>query len=172
MMTADLNIKQKRFCDEYLKDFNGKQSAIRAKYSKKTAEVQASRLLSNVNVQKYIAERMKKIQDKLEITQEMIMEELAIIGFSRVTDYLSVENTTVKRKVRGKMKSIIIPLVSIFPTAEMKKEKIPAIAGIKQAKEGIELKLHDKVKALELMGKHRGMFKEMPQPIELNVTIE
>ena len=46
-MTQELNPKQQRFVDEYLIDLNGKQAAIRAGYSEKTAEVQASRLLSN-----------------------------------------------------------------------------------------------------------------------------
>lgn len=57
-----LTAKQKRFADEYLIDTNGKQAAIRAGYSEKTANEQASRLLTNVNVKSYIDERMKEIE--------------------------------------------------------------------------------------------------------------
>ncbi|HAL7886072.1 TPA: terminase small subunit, partial [Escherichia coli] len=51
-----LTPKQELFCREYLKDLNGTQAAIRAGYSEKTANEQASRLLANVNVQKFVAE--------------------------------------------------------------------------------------------------------------------
>lgn len=49
-----LNEKQKKFCREYIKDFNATQSAIRAGYSQKTARPIGSRLLTYVAVQKYI----------------------------------------------------------------------------------------------------------------------
>jgi phage terminase small subunit len=51
-----LSAKQELFCQEYIKDLNGKQSAIRAKYSPNTAEVQACRLLKNVKVHLRLAE--------------------------------------------------------------------------------------------------------------------
>ena len=50
----NLTPKQISFCQEYLKDFNGTQAAIRAGYSKKTANEQASRLLANVNISNYL----------------------------------------------------------------------------------------------------------------------
>lgn len=73
--------KQKRFCDEYLIDFNGTQAAIRAGYSKKTANEQASRLLTNVNIQEYIKCSQQKTATKLEVTRERIIEEYAKIAF-------------------------------------------------------------------------------------------
>lgn len=48
--------KQKRFCVEYLVDLNGTQAAIRAGYSKKTANRIASQLLSKLDIKSYIAE--------------------------------------------------------------------------------------------------------------------
>jgi phage terminase small subunit len=71
---ADLNEKQMRFVDEYLIDLNGKQAAIRCGYSEKTAEVQASRLLSNVKVAEYIDIRMNERSKRTEITQDMVLE--------------------------------------------------------------------------------------------------
>lgn len=171
-MIRDLSQKEIRFCEEYLVDLNATQAAIRAGYSKKTATVIGSQNLRKLKVKRYIETRAKKIQEKLEVTQEMIMNELATIGFSRITNYLSVTEREVRRKIRGKMKTTTVSVLSIFPTDKIKEEHIPAIASIKQAKEGIELKVHDKVKALELMGKHRGMFKDPESPIQLNVTIE
>ncbi|HHH0281309.1 TPA: terminase small subunit [Yersinia enterocolitica] len=51
-----LTPKQGLFCREYLKDLNATQAAIRAGYSEKTAQVQSSRLLSNVMVQQRVSE--------------------------------------------------------------------------------------------------------------------
>lgn len=65
-----------RFVDEYLIDFNGKQAAIRAGYSPRTAEMQASRLLSGVKVQEAIAQRQQNRLDRVEIKQDDILREL------------------------------------------------------------------------------------------------
>jgi phage terminase small subunit len=54
-----LNEKQKRFCTEYLVDFNATQAAKRAGYSKQTARAIGSRLLTNVDIKQYIAEKVK-----------------------------------------------------------------------------------------------------------------
>ena len=53
--------RQEKFCVEYLIDLNATQAAIRAGYSKKTAEALASRLLRNVNIRG----RIKELQDKV-----------------------------------------------------------------------------------------------------------
>jgi phage terminase small subunit len=74
-----INEKQKRFADEYLKDLNGKQAAIRSGYSPKTAEVQASRLLSNAKVQAYLETKQKRIEEKTSVTVEWIIEQLKCV---------------------------------------------------------------------------------------------
>ena len=68
-----LNPKQKDFCCEYLIDLNGKQAAIRAGYSQKTAEVQASRLLSLAKVKAYLKTVMDKRSKRTEITQDYVL---------------------------------------------------------------------------------------------------
>jgi phage terminase small subunit len=68
--------KQKRFADEYLKDLNGKQAAIRSGYSQKTAQIQASRLLTNAKVKAYLETKHKKIEEKTSVTVEWIIEQL------------------------------------------------------------------------------------------------
>ena len=55
--------KQKRFCDEYLIDLNATQAAIRAGYSSKYANTNASKLLQNTTIKKYLDEQLKKMQD-------------------------------------------------------------------------------------------------------------
>ena len=70
---SELEEKQKMFCKEYLVDFNGTQAAIRAGYSKKTANEQASRLLAKVNVQTYLKQLIEKRNERTKITQDEVV---------------------------------------------------------------------------------------------------
>jgi phage terminase small subunit len=79
--------KWKRFCEEYIIDLNGKQAAIRAGYSPKTAESQASRLLRNAKVQEYLSHLREKVSKKLELTKEMVAEELRRILISDIRGF-------------------------------------------------------------------------------------
>lgn len=137
--------KQKRFVSEYLVDLNATQAAIRAGYSKKTAEVIGYENLRKPQIKAEIAKQQEKLQSKLEITQERVLEELAAIAFANGTDFVTVSAAG---------------LLNVKPTKEVPKEKLPAIAGIKYSASGlgIEIKLQDKVRALELLGKHLGVF--------------
>lgn len=139
--------KQKIFADEYLIDLNATRAYRKAYPSVKKDETAAqagSRMLRNVKVAEYIAERMQARQERTEITQDKVLEELAAIAFARATDYAEVEDNQ----------------VFIKDTAGLSENQIKAIAGIKQGKFGIEVKLNDKEKALELLGRHLGMFKD------------
>jgi len=73
---SKLTVKQSRFVDEYLIDFNATQAAIRSGYSKKTAQEQSSRLLSKVIISTAIKERQEKTSERLEITRDEILMDL------------------------------------------------------------------------------------------------
>ncbi|NYV68144.1 terminase small subunit [Bacillus sp. Gen3] len=74
-----LNDRQKRFADEYIVDLNATQAAIRAGYSEKTARSQGQRLLTNVDIQSYIEERMASHKKETIAQQEEILETLTAI---------------------------------------------------------------------------------------------
>ncbi len=76
-----LTPKQRRFVEEYLIDLNATQAAIRSGYSKKTAESQGSRLLSNAKVAAAVADQMKARSNRTEITADRVLQELARIAF-------------------------------------------------------------------------------------------
>lgn len=139
--------KQKIFADEYLIDLNATR-AYRVAYPSvkkdETAAVAAARMLRNVKVAAYIQKRMQQRQERTEITQDRVLQELAAIAFARAADFAEVKNDR----------------VIIKDTAELTEQQIRAIAGIKEGKFGIEVKLNDKEKALELLGRHLGMFKD------------
>lgn len=85
-----LNLKQQRFVAEYLVDKNATQAAIRAGYSKRTAYSQGQRLLKKVEIAALVAEKAEKQLDKIEITAERILRELALLGFANMKDYMRV----------------------------------------------------------------------------------
>ncbi len=139
--------KQKIFADEYLIDLNATRAYRVAYPSVKKDEVAAvngSKLLRNTKVQEYISERMQERQQRTEVTQDMVIQELAAIAFSKATDYATVRNGN----------------VFIKDTADLSDNQVRAIAGIKEGTNGIEVKLNDKEKALELLGRHLGMWND------------
>jgi phage terminase small subunit len=73
---AKLTAKQAKFVEEYLKDLNATQAAIRAGYSKKTANAAAGRLLVNVSVKKAIQEAQKKLSEEALVTQADVIRGL------------------------------------------------------------------------------------------------
>jgi phage terminase small subunit len=81
-MAAGTRRQHLRFVDEYLIDLNGTQAAIRAGYSPKTANEQASRLLANVNIQLLIAEKQIIRSIRTEITSDRVILEIARLAFS------------------------------------------------------------------------------------------
>lgn len=172
---AKLTDKQKKFVEEYLIDLNATQAAIRAGYSPKTAEQTASRLLRNVKVQEYIAKRQKELSMSTEITQERVIRELALIAFSNNADYAHVIEKNMKVEVDGTLMDVLdengtpVTYRTVEPvlTEELTEEQKRALAVIKKGRDGLEIKSCDKVKALELLGKHLGIFTEK---IEANVN--
>ena len=80
-MIRKLTPKQERFIDEYLKDLNGTQAAIRAGYSAKSANESAARLLAKDSISSEIAARRKRLSESCEITRERVIKEMARLAF-------------------------------------------------------------------------------------------
>ena len=139
-----LTDKQKKFIDEYLVDLNATQAAIRAGYKEKAAYRTGAENLRKPQIQEEIQKRMEERQKRTEITQDMVLQELAAIAFARATDYVSV--------MGGK--------VQVKDTDQLSDSQIAAIAGIKETQNGIEVKLGSKEKTLELLGRHLGMWND------------
>ena len=152
-----LTPKQVRFVDEYLVDFNATQAAIRAGYKAKTAHVIGAENLRKPKIAEEIARRQKDLQRRTEISQDRVVKELARIAFADATDYACVETLTYENE-DGTVSPVQI--VSPKDTDTLSDDQRAAIAGIKHGANGIEVKLHDKIKALELLGRHIGMFND------------
>lgn len=138
-----LTEKQKRFVQEYLVDLNATAAAKRAGYSEKSASRIAVELLNKTQVSAEIQKQQAERQKRTEITQEKVLQELAAIAFANGYDFAQVIKPGVVR---------------VIPTEEIPQDKRKAVASIKETANGTEIKTYDKVRALELLGKHLGIF--------------
>lgn len=150
-----LTAKQERFVAEYLIDLNGKQAAIRAGYSEKTAEQQASRLLSNVKVQAAIQEAQAKRSEKTGITQERVLQELARIGFADIRKAVAWGSAP-DGAVDEEGNPVLYP-VELLPSSEVDNDTAAAISEVSLTAQGVKLKMHDKLSALDKIARHLGM---------------
>ena len=169
---AKMTERQKRFCNEYLIDLNVTQAAIRAGYTPKYANKKAYELLDKLEIKEYLDKKMKDREQRTEITQDKVVNELAAIAFSNASDFFKVVDKTVT--VGG---SIVLDDegnprtykdVEFVNTDKLSEANKKVISSIKQGSNGLEIKLNDKLKALELLGKHLGMFRDK---IELSGNI-
>lgn len=163
--------KQKRFADEWLVDLNGTR-AYKAAYPSvkkdETARVNASRLLTNANVKTYIQERQKEREKRTEIAQDSVLRELALIAFAKASDYARVVEKDAMVEVDGNMVPVLdedgnqVKYRTVEPilTDELTEDQKKAIAVIKKGRDGFEIKPYSKIQALELLGKHLGMFTD------------
>lgn len=168
-LMAKLTDKQRAFVDEYLIDLNATR-AYKTVYKSckkdETARVNASKLLTNANIKEKIEERMADRAKRTEITQDKVLTELAKIAFANGADFAKVVQKTrvvptfTQDGVQDGEKEITYEDVQVLATDQLPKDKLAAISGIKATKEGIEVKMNDKVKALELIGRHLGMFND------------
>ena len=148
---------QKRFCDEYLIDLNATR-AYKVAYPNckkdETAKSAGSRLLTNVNLQNYISEKMKEREKRTEVTQDMVIKELAKIAFLDIRK-LYTEN--------GQLKNIA-DIDDNTAGAISSLETLEEYDGYGDDREKIgdtqKVKLLDKTKALELLGRHLGIFND------------
>lgn len=76
MSKENLTPKQEKFCQEYMKDLNATQAAIRAGYSEKTARNIACENLTKPYIQEYIQELQEGIKKRNQITVDEIMQDL------------------------------------------------------------------------------------------------
>lgn len=152
---AGLTAKQQAFVDEYLVDLNATQAAIRAGYSERTAEQQGSRLLRNVQVQAAVREQMDARAERLGVTQDDVVQALRAIAFADLRDVVDW----------GREQDAASGLWSVFvrlrDSAKLGDEAAVALNELRVDASGhLTVRLNDKLRALELLGRHLGMFKK------------
>lgn len=150
---AKLTAKQKRFIEEYLIDLNATQAAIRAGYSPNTAKDIGCENLAKPNIKSEIDKAIAERSRRTGINQDRVLRELAKIAFVNPSDVINLNQATVKSNAKEDDLAVI---------AGVKVKEIPGEYGTATER---EVKLYDKIRALDLLGKHLGMFKDR---IEVN----
>ena len=148
----DLTARQQFFVAEYLTDLNATQAAIRAGYSARTAEAAASRLLRNVKVSAEIRKAVDQRALRLRLDADQVLREIARVAYANVYDYIQVQpDGTIKFN---------------FLTLDEESAKGIAQLWIREYRVGrahvrtTHLRLANKLRALELLAKHLGLFTD------------
>jgi len=149
-----LNPKQRRFVEEYLVDLNATQAAIRAGYSPKTANEQAARLLAKVSIQQAIQAAQQARSARTQIDTDYVLRRMVEID---QMDVLDIMDDQMSLKPVSQWPGIWRTYLSGFDLAEMFEGR-----GEDRDMVGIlkKIKWPDKVRNLELLGRHLGMFKD------------
>lgn len=141
--------KQKLFCEEYLVDMNATHAAIRAGYSPKSASDIGSENMKNPEIEAEITRLMAERSKRTGVTSDRVLEELSKIAFCNPADVINLQNGTLLDENEIKKAAAI---------ASVKVKQIPTRDG--EIITEREIRMADKIKALELCGKHIGLFKE------------
>lgn len=139
--------RDRTFCEEYIIDFSPKNAALRAGFKESTAaeawewirDENPTKPEAKAYINKLIAERSKRTG----ITADRVLQELARIAFADISDAVDLEKGTVLK--------------------DACRDDTAAIASVKVKRGRIserEVRMHDKVHALELLGRHLGMLKD------------
>ena len=142
-----LTEKQKRFVEEYLIDLNATQAAIRAGYSTKNADKIGSELLGKTRVSEEIRKAMAERSKRTGINQDRVVDELAKIAFVKMTDIVDGEG-----RIHADATDDDLSCIESI--------KYKTFENDRGSSTEREIKIASKIKALELLGKHLGMWKE------------
>jgi phage terminase small subunit len=181
MIMADkLTIKQEKFAQGLFAGLSQREAYKQAydaeNMTDKSIDEKACELAGNVKIESRIKELTDELKERNMVTVERVLAELAKVGFANGSDFAKVIEKTYIEKVFDEEGNEIDQIekkyktVEIMVTDEIDKNKLAAIAGIKSTREGIEVKTNDKIKALELMGKHLGMFTEKIESTNINLN--
>lgn len=154
-MARKLTDKQKKFVEEYLIDLNATQAAIRAGYKPENAQQIGSENLSKLVISNAIAESMAERSRRTGINQDRIVQELARIAFVKITDVVDSDGE-------------INTNASDDDLACIESYKVEDSDSVNGSSSKREVKLASKIKALELLGKHVGMWNDK---IQVDVSI-
>ena len=150
-----LTPKQRLFVQEYLIDLNATQAALRAGYSVNNSHKIGSQLLDNPRIKQAIELAMYERELRTKVTQDRVIQELAKIAFINPTDVVDSYDASLHNGAAREDTAAI---------SSIRVKRLPTREGFGVER---EIKLHDKIRALELLGKHLRLFND-----KLNITTD
>lgn len=155
-----LNARERRFVGEYLIDCDPKRAALAAGYSKTMAATKAYQWVSNGKGKPHVfvavQKALEKHLQKLEISAERVLREIALLGFANIEDYIVHENSEItpdfSKVTRDQMAAVQEVTVDQYAggTGDGKRKQVTRI----------RFKLADKGLNLERLGRYLKLFTE------------
>ena len=159
-----LTRKRYAFCQEYIIDYNATAAAKRAGYSVRTANETAAALMTIPEIQRVITELEAANRERRTVTVDKVIDEYGKLAFSNFSAIVGYNDGILSLKDFDKLTD--------EQRACIKKFKIKTGRPVKDNPsiipcDYVEIELHDKQHALDMLGKHFGMFKE-----QVDLTVE
>jgi len=169
MADEKLTAKQQRFVDEYMIDSCGKQAAIRAGYSPKTAHQQASRMLNKPGrVKDEVDRRKAELSVRTGISAERVLQEYARIAFAKINNVVTWSGEGgVDMVSSGELTDDDAACIAEISETET---LIPSKNGDPITKIQRSVKLHPKGPALDKLAQHLGLCKEDKKKVEVDLS--
>ena len=158
--SKDFTAQRVIFCKEYAITGNATESAIKAGYSKKSAYSQGHRLLKNDEVKAYLSKSLEARAEKLDITADRILEEIAHIAFFDIRNIFDGSSLKEIDKLDDKTARAISSVKS-----RIEKQEGENFAEV------VEIKSNDKLKALDMLSKHLGLYERDNEQGKDNKTL-
>lgn len=149
-----LTRRQERFVAEYVSCLNGKQAAIRAGYSRTSAQQLATNMLATPAIQAAVAAETESYLKRVEVSTEKTLRELALIAYADHADYYCQDD-------KGRP---IVDLRNVPPggskvIAEVTNKLTEGGDGKPDVRE-VKIKLHSKTVALDMLCRYLGLLKD------------
>lgn len=155
--TTGLNPMQRRFCDEYLMDFDAGAAYLRAGYkagTRKLAQDAASRLLAHEGVKTYLAGRQSALQAMAEVDQTSIMRHLAWMGMGDVRGLFNPDGSVKDITELSTQQAALIQSIEVQELEAVVNGERQVVGHTKR------FRLVDRIKPLHLLGLQIGMFAQ------------
>lgn len=162
---GSLTEKQRLFVLEYLRDFNATRAAMAVGYSKKTAHVIGWENLRKPNIQAEIKRQKEQRTVEIGLDIQRVLSEYMKIAFADISDYLEFGQKEVPvMSMFGPLKddsgNPVTQMVNYVSFKDSIEVDASLISEVKQGKDGVAIKLYDKMKALEKLEKYLGFMTE------------
>lgn len=140
--------RHRRFCEEYVKDFNGAAAARRAGYEEPGDRVQACNLLQREDVQGYLNQLISEIRKRNQLEVDDLIQELKRVAFSDIGNYFDDDNSVLP------IHEIAEPARSAL--AQYQDDEYPSKHGTKRIR---RIKLYPKLDAIEKLMRYMGAYE-------------
>ncbi|MEK4697903.1 terminase small subunit [Bacillus sp. FSL M8-0063] len=148
----ELSEKERLFCLYYVKYFNGTQAALKSGYTKESAHVQASRLLRRERVSSYIKELKGELVENVFVEAMDVLKEYIKIAFADITNYVTFGQREVEFESEDGT-----PITRMMNFVDLQDHEVvdgSIITEVKQGRDGVSIKLADKMKALDKLAQY------------------